>query len=64
MCDTVTSAILIPALFLLFKLICSQRHQSYSRAYIDFQRPEDVMEFAEYFGGHVFVNEKGNVCNA
>ncbi|KAK1402433.1 Regulator of nonsense transcripts like [Heracleum sosnowskyi] len=37
----------------------SQRHQSYSRAYIDFQRPEDVIEFAEYFGGHVFVNEKG-----
>ncbi|GFY88601.1 Smg-4/UPF3 family protein [Actinidia rufa] len=32
---------------------------SYARAYIDFKRPEDVIEFAEYFDGHVFVNEKG-----
>lgn len=37
----------------------SQRHQSYSRAYIDFKRPDDVIEFAEFFDGHVFVNEKG-----
>ncbi|GAV63295.1 Smg4_UPF3 domain-containing protein [Cephalotus follicularis] len=37
----------------------SQKHQSYSRAYIDFKRPEDVIEFAEFFNGHVFVNEKG-----
>uniref|UniRef100_A0A5B7ATQ2 Putative regulator of nonsense transcripts UPF3 isoform X1 n=1 Tax=Davidia involucrata TaxID=16924 RepID=A0A5B7ATQ2_DAVIN len=37
----------------------SQKHQSYSRAYIDFKRPEDVIEFAEFFDGHVFVNEKG-----
>ncbi|XP_022762730.1 regulator of nonsense transcripts UPF3-like isoform X2 [Durio zibethinus] len=37
----------------------SQKHQSYSRAYIDFKRPEDVLEFAELFNGHVFVNEKG-----
>ncbi|KAK9073918.1 hypothetical protein SSX86_006512 [Deinandra increscens subsp. villosa] len=32
---------------------------SYSRAYIDFKRPDDVIEFAEFFNGHVFVNEKG-----
>ncbi|KAJ1385701.1 UPF3 domain [Sesbania bispinosa] len=36
-----------------------QKHISYSRAYIDFKRPEDVIEFAEFFNGHVFVNEKG-----
>ncbi|XP_009587502.1 regulator of nonsense transcripts UPF3-like isoform X1 [Nicotiana tomentosiformis] len=38
---------------------CSQKHQTYSRAYVDFKRPEDVIEFAEFFDGHVFVNEKG-----
>ncbi|XP_077249722.1 regulator of nonsense transcripts UPF3-like isoform X2 [Tasmannia lanceolata] len=38
---------------------CSQKNQLYSHAYIDFKRPEDVVEFAEYFDGHVFVNEKG-----
>ncbi|KAL3350013.1 hypothetical protein AABB24_022847 [Solanum stoloniferum] len=37
----------------------SQKHQTYSRAYIEFKRPEDVIEFAEFFDGHVFVNEKG-----
>ncbi|XP_038683840.1 regulator of nonsense transcripts UPF3-like isoform X1 [Tripterygium wilfordii] len=37
----------------------SQKHQTYSRAYIDFKRPEDVFDFAEFFNGHVFVNEKG-----
>ncbi|XP_071697214.1 regulator of nonsense transcripts UPF3-like isoform X2 [Rutidosis leptorrhynchoides] len=37
----------------------SLKVQSYSRAYIDFKRPEDVIEFAEFFDGHVFVNEKG-----
>ncbi|KAM7264634.1 hypothetical protein ACFE04_002317 [Oxalis oulophora] len=37
----------------------SQRQQLYSRAYIDFKKPEDVIEFAEFFNGHVFVNEKG-----
>ncbi|CBI18298.3 unnamed protein product, partial [Vitis vinifera] len=36
----------------------SQQRQSYSRAYLDFKRPEDVIEFAEFFDGHVFVNEK------
>lgn len=40
---------------------CSHKHQRYSRAYIEFKRPEDVFEFAEFFDGHVFVNEKGNV---
>ncbi|CAI9101532.1 OLC1v1038875C1 [Oldenlandia corymbosa var. corymbosa] len=37
----------------------SHNHQSYSRAYIDFKRADDVIEFAEFFDGHVFVNEKG-----
>ncbi|XP_040366320.1 regulator of nonsense transcripts UPF3 isoform X3 [Rosa chinensis] len=37
----------------------SHKHQRYSRAYIEFKRPEDVFEFAEFFDGHVFVNEKG-----
>ncbi|PSS19024.1 Regulator of nonsense transcripts like [Actinidia chinensis var. chinensis] len=37
----------------------SQKRQSYARAYIDFKKPEDVIEFAEFFDGHVFVNEKG-----
>ncbi|THF96302.1 hypothetical protein TEA_018200 [Camellia sinensis var. sinensis] len=37
----------------------SQKHPSYARAYIDFKKPEDVIEFAEFFDGHVFVNEKG-----
>ncbi|KAE8022320.1 hypothetical protein FH972_008128 [Carpinus fangiana] len=36
-----------------------QKHQRYSRAYIDFKRAEDVFKFAEFFDGHVFVNEKG-----
>ncbi|KAK9069634.1 hypothetical protein SSX86_011538 [Deinandra increscens subsp. villosa] len=37
----------------------SLKYQVYSRAYIDFRQPEDVIEFAEFFDGHVFVNEKG-----
>lgn len=37
----------------------SHKHQKYSRAYIDFKTPEDVLEFAQFFGGHVFVNQKG-----
>ncbi|XP_057754845.1 regulator of nonsense transcripts UPF3-like isoform X1 [Arachis stenosperma] len=37
----------------------SQKHMSYSRAYVDFKKPEDVIEFAEFFNGHIFVNEKG-----
>ncbi|KAM0016384.1 putative nonsense-mediated mRNA decay protein [Helianthus debilis subsp. tardiflorus] len=37
----------------------STKRQLYSRAYIDFKRPDDVIEFAEFFDGHVFVNEKG-----
>ncbi|PIA44203.1 hypothetical protein AQUCO_01700072v1 [Aquilegia coerulea] len=42
----------------------SQKHQKYARAYIDFRRPEDVVEFAEFFDGHVFVNEKGTQVKA
>lgn len=37
----------------------SLKCQSYSRLYLDFKQPEDVIEFAEFFDGHVFVNEKG-----
>nr|GEV78355.1 regulator of nonsense transcripts UPF3-like isoform X1 [Tanacetum cinerariifolium] len=37
----------------------SLKCQSYARAYIDFKQPEDVIEFAEFFDGYVFVNEKG-----
>lgn len=37
----------------------SQKNPRYSRAYIDLKKPEDVVEFAEYFGGHTVVNEKG-----
>ncbi|KAL1828300.1 hypothetical protein DCAR_0207503 [Daucus carota subsp. sativus] len=37
----------------------SAKHQICARAYLDFQKPEDVIEFADLFGGHVFVNEKG-----
>ncbi|KAG6781891.1 hypothetical protein POTOM_011276 [Populus tomentosa] len=42
----------------------SQKHQSFSRAYIDFKRPEDVIDFAEFFNGHLFVNEKGTQFKA
>ncbi|KAK8559866.1 hypothetical protein V6N13_016599 [Hibiscus sabdariffa] len=42
----------------------SHKHQIYSRAYISFKRPEDVFEFAEFFDGHVFVNEKGTQFKA
>ncbi|XP_073118876.1 regulator of nonsense transcripts UPF3 isoform X2 [Henckelia pumila] len=37
----------------------SQKHITYSRASIDFYKSDDVLEFAEFFNGHVFVNEKG-----
>ncbi|XP_057429255.1 regulator of nonsense transcripts UPF3-like isoform X2 [Lotus japonicus] len=37
----------------------SHKHISYSRAYIDFNTPEDVIDFAYFFNGHVFLNEKG-----
>ncbi|XP_042983951.1 regulator of nonsense transcripts UPF3-like isoform X4 [Carya illinoinensis] len=37
----------------------SMKHQFYTRAYIDFKKPEDVIEFAEFFDGHLFVSEKG-----
>ncbi|GFZ09558.1 Smg-4/UPF3 family protein [Actinidia rufa] len=36
----------------------SQKRQSYARAYINFKGPGDIIEFAEFFDGHVFVNEK------
>ncbi|KAJ6416244.1 hypothetical protein OIU84_004949 [Salix udensis] len=42
----------------------SQKHQSCSRAYIEFKRPDDVIDFAEFFNGHLFVNEKGTQFKA
>ncbi|KAF8098577.1 hypothetical protein N665_0263s0006 [Sinapis alba] len=33
--------------------------QKHSRAYFGFKSPEDVYDFAAFFNGHVFVNEKG-----
>uniref|UniRef100_A0A7N0R8S8 UPF3 domain-containing protein n=1 Tax=Kalanchoe fedtschenkoi TaxID=63787 RepID=A0A7N0R8S8_KALFE len=38
----------------------SHKRQTHSRLYVNFERAEDVIEFAEFFNGHVFVNEKGN----
>lgn len=46
---------------LFWNFIRSQKHQVHSRAYINFNRPEDVIEFAQFFDGHVFVNEKGEL---
>jgi len=37
----------------------SQKNHRYSRLYLNFKHPEDVVEFAEVFNGHIFVNEKG-----
>ncbi|EHA8589634.1 regulator of nonsense transcripts UPF3 [Cocos nucifera] len=37
----------------------SAKNQRYSRVYLNFKRPEDVVEFAQFFDGHIFVNEKG-----
>ncbi|XP_013586078.1 PREDICTED: regulator of nonsense transcripts UPF3-like isoform X1 [Brassica oleracea var. oleracea] len=37
----------------------SYKAQKYSRAYFGFKAPEDVYDFAAFFNGHVFVNEKG-----
>ncbi|KAK9167717.1 hypothetical protein Scep_002908 [Stephania cephalantha] len=37
----------------------SQSYQQYARAYIDFNGRDDVLEFAEFFDGRMFVNEKG-----
>lgn len=42
----------------------SHKNQRYSRAYIDFKNPEDVLEFSDFFHGHVFVNEKGSQFKA
>ncbi|CAK9158481.1 unnamed protein product [Ilex paraguariensis] len=42
----------------------SQKRQFHSIACINFKRPEDVIEFAEFFDGHVFVNEKAESSSA
>lgn len=42
----------------------SQRHQLFSRAYIQMKTPQDVFEFADVFNGHVFVDEKGTQCKS
>lgn len=44
---------------LLSHFLSSQKNHRHSRLYLNFKRPEDVVEFAEVFNGHVFVNEKG-----
>lgn len=59
-CHNADYALYSLMLFLFIEIYCSHKCQYYSRAYIDFKRPEDVIEFAEFFDGHVFVNEKGN----
>lgn len=52
--------ILVVVVTISIECVFSLKCQSYSRAYIDFKHPDDVIEFAEFFDGHVFVNEKGN----
>ena len=47
------------AILLHLFLLSSQKNHRYSRLYLNFKHPEDVVEFAEVFNGHVFVNEKG-----
>jgi hypothetical protein len=42
-----------------WKCFCSHKRQVHSRAYINFKKPEDVIDFYEVFNGHIFVNEKG-----
>ncbi|KAL2894338.1 Regulator of nonsense transcripts UPF3 [Bienertia sinuspersici] len=42
----------------------SHKNQRYARAYMNFNSPDDVFEFAEFFNGHVFVNEKGTQYKA
>ncbi|KAJ8475906.1 hypothetical protein OPV22_019633 [Ensete ventricosum] len=42
----------------------SQKNQRYTRAYLNFKRLDDVVEFAEFFDGHIFVNEKGTQFKA
>ncbi|KAK7401494.1 hypothetical protein VNO78_13024 [Psophocarpus tetragonolobus] len=37
----------------------SHKRQRHSRAYIDFNSSDDVFDFAQFFDGHVFVNERG-----
>ncbi|KAH8969993.1 hypothetical protein BDL97_02G062600 [Sphagnum fallax] len=42
----------------------SHKRQVYSRAYINFKKVEDVIDFYEVFNGHIFVNEKGTQYKA
>lgn len=51
----------ITILILDYVCLCflSYKAQKYSRAYFSFKAPEDVYDFAAFFNGHVFVNEKG-----
>ncbi|KAJ4761747.1 Regulator of nonsense transcripts UPF3 [Rhynchospora pubera] len=37
----------------------STKHQRYSRVYLNFLSSQDVVDFAEFFNGRSFVNEKG-----
>jgi len=43
----------------IFLFVLSYKTQKHSRAYFGFKAPEDVYDFAAFFNGHVFVNEKG-----
>jgi len=48
------------SIFLLSFFPFSHKHtSSFSRAYIDFNTPDDVIHFAHFFNGHVFLNQKG-----
>ncbi|KAL2650414.1 hypothetical protein R1flu_018542 [Riccia fluitans] len=42
----------------------SHKRPSFSQAYINFKKSEDVFDFYEDFDGHVFVNERGTQCKA
>lgn len=47
-------------MYLSFVLLShSYKSQKHSRAYFGFKAPEDVYDFAAFFNGHVFVNDKG-----
>lgn len=52
-------SIMVFFLSLIFIQSGSRKNQRHSRAYLNFERSEDVVEFAEFFDGHIFVNEKG-----
>ena len=54
------SQVLCQVFYFSYSFLSSLKQQLYLRAYIYFKMPEDVIEFAVFFAGLVFVNEKGN----